>query len=99
MYQWCRNSQICYVYLGDVGLIRAELGHEAIYLEGLEESRWFTRGWTLQELIAPSIVEIYDTDVSMIWLLPIIRNVPSSRLPCPNFQIFLKKANTDFTIL
>jgi hypothetical protein len=96
MYQWYMDSQICYAYLGDVRLIRASL--EAIYLEGLEESRWFTRGWTLQELIAPSIVEFYDTDVSIIGLLLIIGNVPGSRLPCSNSQIFLKKANTDFTI-
>jgi hypothetical protein len=26
----------------------------------IRSSRWFTRGWTLQELITPSIVEFYD---------------------------------------
>jgi hypothetical protein len=31
-------------------------------IPGLEQCRWFTRGWTLQELIAPRIVEFYDRD-------------------------------------
>lgn len=31
------------------------------YLNGLiRDSRWFTRGWTLQELIAPPLVQFYD---------------------------------------
>ncbi|KAK4119256.1 HET-domain-containing protein [Parathielavia appendiculata] len=29
---------------------------------GLKQCRWFTRGWTLQELIAPRIVQFYDRD-------------------------------------
>jgi len=49
MYQWYMKSQICYAYLEDVL-------HSA---EDYSRSRWFTRGWTLQELIAPSIVEFY----------------------------------------
>ncbi|KAK3369392.1 hypothetical protein B0T24DRAFT_492524, partial [Lasiosphaeria ovina] len=30
--------------------------------QALRESRWFTRGWTLQELIAPSLVEFFSSD-------------------------------------
>jgi hypothetical protein len=48
MYQWYLRSQICYAYMEDV--------HSE---EDFSRSRWFTRGWTLQELIAPSIVEFY----------------------------------------
>jgi hypothetical protein len=59
MYQWYKNSQICYAYLEDVSL--STLGETR-----LEKSRWFMRGWTLQELIAPSIVEFYDVEVSII---------------------------------
>ncbi|CAG9988231.1 unnamed protein product [Clonostachys byssicola] len=33
---------------------------------GLGSSRWFTRGWTLQELIAPKKVEFYDTEWNYI---------------------------------
>ncbi|KAK6839266.1 hypothetical protein PG987_005132 [Apiospora arundinis] len=51
MYRWYRQSYICYAYLQDVS-----------QLEGIEHSRWFTRGWTLQELLAPSEVVFYSSD-------------------------------------
>lgn len=54
MYQWYQRSDICYAYLQDVTV-------DGPYLDITEfsGSRWFTRGWTLQELIAPHIVEFY----------------------------------------
>ncbi|KAI1782606.1 heterokaryon incompatibility protein-domain-containing protein [Ganoderma leucocontextum] len=45
MFSWYRKSAICYAYLADVPAVEAR--------ERLPRSRWFTRGWTLQELIAP----------------------------------------------
>ncbi|KAI1480322.1 HET-domain-containing protein [Daldinia eschscholtzii] len=45
MFAWYRNSAVCYAYLYDV---EAE--------DTFAQSRWFTRGWTLQELLAPSKV-------------------------------------------
>ncbi|PYI05160.1 HET-domain-containing protein [Aspergillus sclerotiicarbonarius CBS 121057] len=42
MYRWYQEAKICYVYLSDVQSESEIAG-----------SRWFTRGWTLQELIAP----------------------------------------------
>jgi hypothetical protein len=57
MFAWYRESDACYVYLSDfrdTNLRPAE--------EGLQESRWFTRGWTLQELIAPPQVLFFDMD-------------------------------------
>ncbi|KAI1785586.1 hypothetical protein LXA43DRAFT_1115036 [Ganoderma leucocontextum] len=45
MFSWYRKSTICYAYLADVP---AAATHEKF-----PQSRWFTRGWTLQELIAP----------------------------------------------
>ncbi|MDI1489141.1 MAG: hypothetical protein OHK93_008419 [Ramalina farinacea] len=50
MYQWYKASEVCYVYLSDV----SPSG------KGLKESRWFTRGWTLQELLAPRLVKFYN---------------------------------------
>jgi len=35
-------------------------------LAHIKNSRWFARGWTLQELIAPDVVEFYDADWSEI---------------------------------
>jgi hypothetical protein len=51
MYQWYQDAQVCYAYLSDV----QEGRHEQF-----SESKWFTRGWTLQELLAPSFVVFYD---------------------------------------
>ncbi|TVY29236.1 Vegetative incompatibility protein HET-E-1 [Lachnellula hyalina] len=53
MFQWYQNAAICYVYLSD-------LPSGAHAEDGLAECRWFTRGWTLQELIAPREVCFYD---------------------------------------
>ncbi|KAJ8130766.1 hypothetical protein O1611_g2863 [Lasiodiplodia mahajangana] len=48
MFQWYRNSSLCYAYLYDLPSL------------AFEESRWFTRGWTLQEMIAPKEIKFYD---------------------------------------
>lgn len=53
MFSWYEKSRRCYVYLFDLN--RPE--HLPITFE---ESRWFRRGWTLQELIAPVYIEFYD---------------------------------------
>ncbi|TVY20832.1 Vegetative incompatibility protein HET-E-1 [Lachnellula arida] len=53
MFQWYQNAATCYVYLSD-------LPSGAHAEEGLAVCRWFTRGWTLQELIAPRKVRFYD---------------------------------------
>lgn len=48
MWKWYRDAEICYVDMEDVVSDVWDLGGEEI-----KKSRWFTRGWTLQELIAP----------------------------------------------
>ncbi|TGJ78993.1 hypothetical protein E0Z10_g9771 [Xylaria hypoxylon] len=50
MYAWYRDSVVCYAYLADVG------GNP----NSFATSRWFTRGWTLQELLAPDKVIFFD---------------------------------------
>jgi len=47
MFQWYKNSSECWVYVSDVSGRGNDLN------AALEGSRWFTRGWTLQELMAP----------------------------------------------
>ncbi|KAL6412042.1 hypothetical protein AUP68_04422 [Ilyonectria robusta] len=54
MFSWYRNALVCYAYLEDVPE------------KSFENSRWFTRGWTLQELLAPNIVEFYDDGWTML---------------------------------
>jgi hypothetical protein len=53
MFNWYETASRCYVYLFDLN----RPNHPDI---SFEESRWFRRGWTLQELIAPVHVEFYD---------------------------------------
>ena len=49
MYSWYQRSDFCVVYLADVP-------NKAMY-----ESDWWTRGWTLQELIGPKNLSFYDS--------------------------------------
>ncbi|KAF2666228.1 HET-domain-containing protein, partial [Microthyrium microscopicum] len=64
MYKWYRNSQICCVYLVDVPPYGTN--HDLELLVGWErkfrESRWLTRGWTLQEILAPKAVKFVAND-------------------------------------
>ncbi|KAI0767174.1 heterokaryon incompatibility protein-domain-containing protein [Fomes fomentarius] len=53
MFAWYSHAQVCYAYLHDVPA--GEEGEDGLARHGspFRRSRWFTRGWTLQELIAP----------------------------------------------
>jgi hypothetical protein len=63
MYRWYEGSCICYVYLPDVTESSDALPTgENAECKGLAQARWFTRGWTLQELIEPAVVEFYNKD-------------------------------------
>ena len=53
MYRWYEEAQVCYVYMTDVPTTSPHM---------FQWSRWFTRGWTLQELLAPNTVIFYDKD-------------------------------------
>jgi hypothetical protein len=62
MYAWYERSEVCYAYLTDVQFLEIdELLPEDTSSE-FRKSRWFTRGWTLQELLAPKKVEFYCSD-------------------------------------
>lgn len=64
MYRWYRNAERCYVYLSDVsvGHDSDRDGTQARRELSLRASRWFTRGWTLQELLAPKAVELFSCE-------------------------------------
>ncbi|TDZ32680.1 Vegetative incompatibility protein HET-E-1 [Colletotrichum spinosum] len=68
MYRWYRKAAICYAYLSDVNtdMTAAEGLFNNTQGSGFRKSRWFTRGWTLQELVAPRKVEFYASDWSSI---------------------------------
>jgi hypothetical protein len=57
MFKWYRDAGICYAFLDDVGVCE-ELSTEDLAAM-IVQSRWFSRGWTLQELIAPKEVRFF----------------------------------------
>lgn len=65
MFHWYQNATRCYVYLSDVavsscGRDNQQSGH--ISEADFRASRWFTRGWTLQELLAPASVVFFSRE-------------------------------------
>jgi hypothetical protein len=65
MFRWYANASKCYVYLSDVSVDSAKGKDQlprATGVSSFRRSRWFTRGWTLQELIAPETVEFYSAE-------------------------------------
>jgi hypothetical protein len=56
MFKWYKNSKICYAYLSDYDISHGSSLKEDVF----RRCKWFTRGWTLQELIAPKNVVFYS---------------------------------------
>lgn len=69
MYSWYQKAEECYVYLADV----------PAKVPVLIGSRWFTRGWTLQELIAPSNLTFYSGDWAKLGTKKGLRNILAER--------------------
>ncbi|KAK4451675.1 hypothetical protein QBC34DRAFT_269430, partial [Podospora aff. communis PSN243] len=62
MHRWYQNAGVCYVFLPDV-----EAGDDPRGpLSSFQNSIWFTKGWTLQELLAPAEVRFYDKSWTFI---------------------------------
>lgn len=57
MFRWYRDATICYAYISD-----SVTGDD----ESFSQCRWLTRGWTLQEMIAPDRVHFYDMNWSFL---------------------------------
>jgi hypothetical protein len=57
MFRWYQNAVKCYVYLSDVSTRKRKASDsftECTWELAFRSSKWFTRGWTLQELLAPN---------------------------------------------
>lgn len=59
MFRWYARAARCYVFLSDVSSKR---GSSAVWESSFYSSRWFTRGWTLQELLAPRQVIFFSRE-------------------------------------
>lgn len=62
MFSYYNAADRCIAYLSDVPFLGLDTAHDPAF----EKSRWFTRGWRLQELIAPMNLTFYAKDWSEI---------------------------------
>lgn len=65
MFRWYQDATRCYVYLSDVSTRKRKFDDvltDKTWKSAFIASRWFTRGWTLQELLAPTIVEFFSQE-------------------------------------
>ena len=53
MFNWYKLASVCYAYLADVTMSDPRQ-------DTIRHSRWFQRGWTLQELLAPPFLVFLD---------------------------------------
>ncbi|KAH7349796.1 heterokaryon incompatibility protein-domain-containing protein [Plectosphaerella cucumerina] len=67
MFNWYKDAVVCITFLGDVisrGPTSASPDSPAVFHDERtgKPSVWFTRGWTLQELLAPTKMYFYDAN-------------------------------------
>ncbi|CAI9632849.1 hypothetical protein GT037_009461 [Alternaria burnsii] len=61
MFKWYQKAAKCYVLLTDVLIdLPARDVSQQHWAQIFQKSRWFQRGWTLQELLAPRVVEFFS---------------------------------------
>jgi hypothetical protein len=106
MFRWYKNAARCYVFLPDVSTSTAKETPQSGDWEALFcASAWFTRGWTLQELIAPVSVEFFSCEglrigdkTSLGQLIHDITSIPLPALwnsPMDHFTIIERKRWAD----
>ncbi|OCL04359.1 HET-domain-containing protein [Glonium stellatum] len=64
MFVWYQNAKVCIAYLYDV-TIKGDSWDYNHYEGVFDNSSWFRRGWTLQELIAPKEIWFFKRDWSL----------------------------------
>ncbi|CAN9363411.1 unnamed protein product [Alternaria alternata] len=90
MFRWYQNATKCYVYLSDVSAKKRKLNDmltQFTWESAFRSSQWFTRGWTLQELLAPNVVEFFSQEwerlgdkISLKSLIKKITGIPCEAL-------------------
>jgi len=66
MFRWYQEAGVCYAFLNDVSTTSSIVdsatagSDEDAILREVVAARWFTRGWTLQELIAPKALHFFN---------------------------------------
>lgn len=100
MFSWYSGARVCYVYLADVSAPAHSDGGQhgdQAWMSQFEKSRWFRRGWTLQELIASKTVQFFskegtylESNESLLSRVCDITGIPARALrgdPLPGFTV------------
>jgi hypothetical protein len=69
MFRWYKRAAKCYVYLSDVQVpdeVTDAQHFRITWEDAFRWSRWFTRGWTLQELLAPATAEFFSKEGKLL---------------------------------
>ena len=100
MFRWYQNAAKCYVYLSDVSIPNLHSYAQSSQLpnslsKAFKKSKWFTRGWTLQELLASKSVEFFSVErhrfgdkSSMAKEIQAITEIPIQALNGTNLSLF-----------
>ena len=109
MWRWYKNAVVCYAFLDDVPdnleyiqdlrglqrIARSSEMTETLRASGnrFQRSEWFTRGWTLQELLAPARVEFLGQSwtkignkVDLCTLISWTTGIRSDIIGCPHLE-------------
>lgn len=87
MFRWYQKAEVCYAYLIDIpsglGRLADDQPKQRAWRAKFVSSRWFTRGWTLQELIAPRRLVFYASSWKRIATRQMFANVIGDRTGIP----------------
>lgn len=82
MYRWYSDSMSCYAYLADTEARTSDAFRKLLVRKTSETKRhlprWFSRGWTLQELIAPYDLQFFTVDWVCIGSKRLLKDVIST---------------------
>jgi ankyrin repeat protein len=87
MYSWYQVADVCYAYLADVTTASNFL-----------TSRWFTRGWTLQELLAPEKTVFFSAEWNVIGTRVELQEQISERTRIPVTMLSQQKSLETFSV-
>jgi hypothetical protein len=86
-FKWFQQAKRCYVFLADVSCPKDIDPSSEQVLSAFRSSRWFTRSWTLQELLAPKIIDFFSVEgnkigdrKSLLQEISIITGIPDRAL-------------------
>jgi hypothetical protein len=99
MFRWYQKAEKCYVFLSDVKYNDSEengkLSPMTRWQKDFKASRWFSRGWTLQELLAPHSVEFFSQEgvhlgnkESLKQAIHEVTRIPVEALSCSDLSKF-----------